>query len=215
MIRVVRVWARRLIVPIFIYYGHIRYNSQVILYIVWFCSLSIVLTASGRFIWYFIHVPQSSYTARNVTVTEIPLLWRHSECDGVKNHGPLQVYSTACSSTDQRKRQSSVLLAFVMGIHRWPVNFPYKGPATRKKVSIWWRHNAKSRLEQTPTEYPEMFMFCVRCAQLCEALLLQLLLLLLLLLLFLLLFQRFWLISVSTCRHCFLAISRYLYNHVS
>ena len=33
---------------------------------------------------------------------------------------------------DQRKNQSSASLAFVWGIHRWPVNSPHKGPVTRK-----------------------------------------------------------------------------------
>ena len=42
------------------------------------------------------------------------------------------VYSTVCSGADQRKHQSSALLAFVRGIHRWPVNSPHKGPVTRK-----------------------------------------------------------------------------------
>ena len=42
------------------------------------------------------------------------------------------VYSTACSDADRRKHQSSVLLAFVRGIRRWPVNYPHKGPVTRK-----------------------------------------------------------------------------------
>ena len=42
------------------------------------------------------------------------------------------VYSPACSDKDQRKYQSSASLAFVRGIHRWPVNSPHKGPATRK-----------------------------------------------------------------------------------
>ena len=42
------------------------------------------------------------------------------------------VYSTVWSGADQRKHQSSASLAFVRGIHRWPVNFPHKGPATRK-----------------------------------------------------------------------------------
>ena len=34
------------------------------------------------------------------------------------------VYSTVYSGTDQRKHQSSASLAFVRGIHRWPVNTP-------------------------------------------------------------------------------------------
>ena len=42
------------------------------------------------------------------------------------------VYSTFCSGPDQRKHQSSASLAFVEGIHRWPVNSPHKGPVTRK-----------------------------------------------------------------------------------
>ena len=33
---------------------------------------------------------------------------------------------------DQRKRQSSASLAFVRGIHRWPVNSPHKWPVTRQ-----------------------------------------------------------------------------------
>ena len=37
------------------------------------------------------------------------------------------VYSTVYSGADQRKHQSSVSLAFVRGIHRWPVNPPTKG----------------------------------------------------------------------------------------
>ena len=41
------------------------------------------------------------------------------------------VYSTVYSSTDQRKHQSSASLAFVRGIHRWPVNSPHKWPITR------------------------------------------------------------------------------------
>ena len=42
------------------------------------------------------------------------------------------VYSTVSSGADQRKHQSSASLAFVRGIHRWPVNSPHKGPVTRK-----------------------------------------------------------------------------------
>ena len=42
------------------------------------------------------------------------------------------VYSTVYSDEDQRKHQSSASLAFVRGIHRWPVNSPHKGPVTWK-----------------------------------------------------------------------------------
>ena len=36
---------------------------------------------------------------------------------------------------DQRNHQSSASLAFVQGIHWWPMNSP-------RKVSIWWHHHA-------------------------------------------------------------------------
>ena len=42
------------------------------------------------------------------------------------------VYSAVYSGADQRKHQSSVSLASVRGIHRWPMNSPHKGPVTRK-----------------------------------------------------------------------------------
>ena len=42
------------------------------------------------------------------------------------------VYSTVCLGADQRKHQSSVLLAFVRWIHQWPVNSPHNWPVTRK-----------------------------------------------------------------------------------
>ena len=37
---------------------------------------------------------------------------------------------------DQRKHQSSASLAFVRGIHRWPVNSPHKRPVKRKIFSF-------------------------------------------------------------------------------
>ena len=42
------------------------------------------------------------------------------------------VYSTVHSDADQIKHQSSASLAFVQGIHRGPVNSPYKWPVKRK-----------------------------------------------------------------------------------
>ena len=40
------------------------------------------------------------------------------------------VYPTIYSGADQRKHQSTVSLAFVWGIHGWPVNSPHKWPVT-------------------------------------------------------------------------------------
>ena len=45
---------------------------------------------------------------------------------------PAIVYSTVYTGTHQRKHQSPASLAFLWGIHRWPVNSPYNGPVTRK-----------------------------------------------------------------------------------
>ena len=44
----------------------------------------------------------------------------------------VSVYSRVYSGADQRKHQSSASLAFVKGIHRWPVNSTHKRPVTRK-----------------------------------------------------------------------------------
>ena len=51
------------------------------------------------------------------------------------------VYSTFYSGEDQRKHQSSASLAFVRGIHRWPVNSPHKKSSNAENVSIWWRRH--------------------------------------------------------------------------
>ena len=51
------------------------------------------------------------------------------------------VYSTIYSDSDQRKHQSSAPLAFVWGIHRWPVNSPHKWPVTRKMFPFWRRRH--------------------------------------------------------------------------
>ena len=42
------------------------------------------------------------------------------------------VYLTDYSGADKRKHESSASLAFVLGIHRGPVNSPHKWPVTRK-----------------------------------------------------------------------------------
>ena len=50
------------------------------------------------------------------------------------------VYSTIYSGADQRKHQSSASLAFVRGIHRWPVNSPQKVPLTFKNAIYIFGH---------------------------------------------------------------------------
>ena len=90
------------------------------------------------------------------------LRWRHNDRDGVSNdhiylvnleaaglcieyYGDVImtamasqitsvsiVSSAVCPGVNQRKHQSSASVAFVRGIHRWPVNSPHKGPVKRK-----------------------------------------------------------------------------------
>ena len=55
------------------------------------------------------------------------------------------VYSMVYSGADKRKHQSFASLAFVRGIHRWPVNSQHKGPVMRKMFPfddiIIWKYN--------------------------------------------------------------------------
>ena len=50
--------------------------------------------------------------------------------------GVFIVCLTVCSGADQWKHQSYASLAFVRGIHRWPLDSPHKGPVTRKMFSF-------------------------------------------------------------------------------
>ena len=54
--------------------------------------------------------------------------WRHNGHDGVSNHQPHDcLLNRLCAD-----QICSASLAFVRGIHRWPVNSPQKWPVTRK-----------------------------------------------------------------------------------
>ena len=77
-------------------------------------------------------------------IVSASLQWRHNEHDFILYQftSLTIVCSNVYSGGDQRKHQSSSSLAFVRGIHRWPVNSPHKGPVTRKMfpfddVSMW------------------------------------------------------------------------------
>ena len=70
--------------------------------------------------------------ARSSTYWQWSLQWRHMSTMASQITSLTIVYSTVYSGTDQRKHKSSASLAFVQGIHRWPVNSPHKGPVTRE-----------------------------------------------------------------------------------
>ena len=63
-------------------------------------------------------------------------IWSHY-CDVIMSTMTFQITSliiiySNVYSADQGKHQSSASLAFVRGIHRWPVNSPHKRPVTRE-----------------------------------------------------------------------------------
>ena len=58
------------------------------------------------------------------------------------------VYATVYTYADQKKYQSSASLAFVWGIHRWPVNSPHKGSVTRKSFHLMTSSWVGRRQEQ-------------------------------------------------------------------
>ena len=85
---------------------------------------------------------------------------RYNERVASQITGVSSVCSTVASGVDQRKYQSSASLAFVWGIHRWMVNYPHKGPVTRKMLML------KQVIEQTiqlPVVWDTSTLTCRHC----------------------------------------------------
>ena len=59
------------------------------------------------------------------------LQWRHNGRDGISNHQPHDYLLNRLFRRGSKKTTKSASLAFVRRIHRWPVNFPHKGPVMR------------------------------------------------------------------------------------
>ena len=62
----------------------------------------------------------------------LALQWRHNGRDDVSNNKPRDYLLNRLFRRRLKKHQRSASLAFVWVIHRWPVNYPHKGPVTRK-----------------------------------------------------------------------------------
>ena len=60
------------------------------------------------------------------------LQWRRNEHDTISNPQPRDCLLNYLFRHRWKKHQSSVSLAFVWGIHRWPVNSPHNWPVMRK-----------------------------------------------------------------------------------
>ena len=97
---------------------------------------------------------QRPFCPRRDRLIAKPLQWHHNGHDGVSNHQPHDCLLNRYSGADQRKHQSSASLAFVQGIHRWPVNSPHKWPVTRKMFPlddvIMFNHNHNLLSEHCP-----------------------------------------------------------------
>ena len=62
----------------------------------------------------------------------LSLRWRHNGCDSVSNHQPHKCLLNRLFRRRSKKTSKLRVTGFVLGIHRWPVNSPHKGPVTRK-----------------------------------------------------------------------------------
>ena len=108
------------------------------------------------------HTGVSDATCLSLISPTIPV-WRWHYSDVIMSSMASQItslaiiYSTVYSGVDQRKHQSSASLAFVWGIHRWPVNFPHKGPVTRKMLPF--DDVIKTLQTRTPNEFLEQGIY--------------------------------------------------------
>ena len=74
------------------------------------------------------------------------------------------VCSAVCSGAHHRKHHSSISLAFVRGIHRWPVDSPHKRSVTRKMVpfgDVIMRHLFKVNFFRREVQTFDWFFACV------------------------------------------------------
>ena len=98
-------------------------------------SLQLIWTSGARRLYLRVSDPQIS--CRDLTAWEDTMMVAHYS-DVIMDVMASQitslniVYSTFYSGADQRKHQSSASLAFVWGIHQWPVNSLHKWAVMRK-----------------------------------------------------------------------------------
>ena len=100
-----------------------RFMVDVIIYPTWYSSYTVL--AKGDPSWY--NLPEPDFQSSFVHHNDVIMNAIASQITSL-----MSVYWSVHSGADQRKHQSSASLAFVRGIHRWPVNSAHKGPVTRK-----------------------------------------------------------------------------------
>ena len=69
----------------------------------------------------------------NPTIT---LHWHHNKHNDVSNHRDLDCLLCSLFGCRSKKTPKLRLTGFLRGIHRWPVDSPYKGPVMRKMFSF-------------------------------------------------------------------------------
>ena len=91
------------------------------------------------------YIPEDQLCHRHARAIHTTCCWTRRQCACIlvfKKYVPhtctpltlwFEVWATSVYSRRRSKKyQSFAWLAFVRGIHRWPVNSPHKGPVTRK-----------------------------------------------------------------------------------
>ena len=64
----------------------------------------------------------------------MPLQWHHNGYNGVSNHQRIDCLLNRLFRHRSKKTPKLHVTGLCAGIHRWPVNAPYKGPVTRKML---------------------------------------------------------------------------------
>ena len=76
------------------------------------------------------------YTRTNIAtiyvLEQLPLQWRHNECDGVSDHRRLDCLLNRLFRLKSKESSKLCVTGLCGGIHRWPVISPHKGPVARK-----------------------------------------------------------------------------------
>ena len=105
--------------------------------------------------WHYV-LSMGSFSRQQEWITEVSLQWRHNEHHSVSNHQSLDcLLIHLFSRTWKIHIKNSASLAFVRGIHWWPVDYPHKWPVTRKIFPFYdvvmWRSRCLIQLPMQPT----------------------------------------------------------------
>ena len=129
---------------VFIVYCWYSKNSWITFYFIMDLDRALVNLGSWsrwQSLWYFIEATFGGFIASwhmlsIVFLGELILHYSDVIMSAIASQitGGSVVCSTVCSGADQRRHQSSVSLAFVRRIHRWPVDSTDKGAVTRKML---------------------------------------------------------------------------------